>query len=60
MEVLLYFYIGQYFNIIEWFVIGEDVVWRWIVMEFVEGGDFFDKIEVDVGVQEDIVYLYFL
>lgn len=31
----------------------------WICMEFAEGGDLFDKIEPDVGVDENIARLYF-
>lgn len=60
MEVSLHSHIGQHPNIIEWFATGEDAVWRWIAMEYAEGGDLFDKIEADVGVQEDIAHLYFL
>ncbi|KAK0734919.1 kinase-like domain-containing protein [Lasiosphaeria miniovina] len=60
MEVSLHSHIGQHPNIIEWFATGEDAVWRWIAMEFAEGGDLFDKIEADVGVLEDIAHVYFL
>ncbi|KAL2270980.1 hypothetical protein VTJ83DRAFT_351 [Remersonia thermophila] len=60
MEVSLHAHVGQHPHIIEWFATGEDDVWRWIAMEFAEGGDLFDKIEADVGVQEDIAHLYFL
>lgn len=60
MEVSLHSHIGQHPNIIEWFATGEDAVWRWIAMEFAEGGDLFDKIEADIGVPEDIAHLYFL
>lgn len=60
MEVSLHSHIGQHPNVIEWFATGEDAVWRWIAMEFAEGGDLFDKIEADVGVAEDIAHLYFL
>ncbi|PTB74071.1 Pkinase-domain-containing protein [Trichoderma longibrachiatum ATCC 18648] len=60
MEVSLHSHIGQHPNIIEWFASGEDAVWRWIAMEYAEGGDLFDKIEADVGVREDIAQLYFL
>ena len=60
MEVSLHSHIGQHPNVIEWFATGEDSVWRWIAMEFAEGGDLFDKIEADVGVSEDIAHLYFL
>ncbi|KAG5929482.1 hypothetical protein E4U42_005747 [Claviceps africana] len=60
MEVSLHSHIGQHPNIIEWFASGEDAIWRWIAMEFAEGGDLFDKIESDVGVREDIAQLYFV
>lgn len=60
MEVSLHSHIGQHPNVIEWFATGEDANWRWIAMEFAEGGDLFDKIEADKGVSEDIAHLYFL
>ncbi|KND91334.1 Serine/threonine-protein kinase chk1 [Tolypocladium ophioglossoides CBS 100239] len=59
MEVSLHSHIGQHPNVIEWFASGEDPVWRWIAMEYAEGGDLFDKIEADVGVRQDIAQLYF-
>lgn len=31
----------------------------WICMEFASGGDLFDKIEPDLGLEEDIAQLYF-
>lgn len=60
MEVSLHSHIGQHPNIIEWFATGEDAVWRWIAMEFADGGDLFDKIEADKGVSGDIAHVYFL
>ncbi|GAO17209.1 hypothetical protein UVI_02057510 [Ustilaginoidea virens] len=60
MEVSLHSHVGQHPNIIEWFATGEDNVWRWIAMEFAEGGDLFDKIEADVGIRQDIAQLYFV
>jgi serine/threonine-protein kinase CHEK1 len=60
MEVSLHSHIGQHVNIIEWFASGEDTHWRWIAMEFAQGGDLFDKIEADVGVPEDIAQIYFM
>ncbi|KAI8962567.1 Pkinase-domain-containing protein [Daldinia sp. FL1419] len=59
MEVSLHSHIGQHPNVIEWFATGEDSIWRWIAMEYAEGGDLFDKIEADVGVTEDIAQVYF-
>ncbi|KAI9047654.1 hypothetical protein LZ554_008365 [Drepanopeziza brunnea f. sp. 'monogermtubi'] len=60
MEVSLHSHIGQHPNIIEWFATGEDAVWKWIAMEYAEGGDLFDKIEADAGVSEDIAHFYFM
>ncbi|TDZ13525.1 Serine/threonine-protein kinase chk1 [Colletotrichum spinosum] len=60
MEVSLHSHVGQHPNIIEWFASGEDINWRWIAMEFADGGDLFDKIEADVGVNENIAHVYFL
>ncbi|KAF9878611.1 hypothetical protein CkaCkLH20_04103 [Colletotrichum karsti] len=60
MEVSLHSHVGQHPNIIEWFASGEDTNWRWIAMEFADGGDLFDKIEADVGVHENIAHVYFL
>jgi serine/threonine-protein kinase Chk1 len=59
MEVSLHSHIGQHLNIIEWFATGEDAIWRWIAMEYAEGGDLFDKIEADAGCGEDIAHFYF-
>ncbi|KAI9761296.1 MAG: 60S ribosomal protein L31 [Chaenotheca gracillima] len=59
MEVTLHRHIGLHQNIIQYFSSGEDAVWRWIAMEFAEGGDLFDKVEADVGVNEDIAHFYF-
>ncbi|RDA82862.1 hypothetical protein CP532_4224, partial [Ophiocordyceps camponoti-leonardi (nom. inval.)] len=60
MEVSLHSHVGQHPHIIEWFASGEDPVWRWIAMEYAEGGDLFDKIEADVGVRQDIAQVYFV
>lgn len=60
MEVSLHSHVGQHPNVIEWFASGEDAVWRWIAMEYAEGGDLFDKIEADVGVRQDIAQVYFV
>lgn len=59
MEVSLHSHVGQHPNIIEWFATGENEIWKWIAMEYASGGDLFDKIEADVGVNEDIAHFYF-
>ncbi|KAL5611640.1 hypothetical protein BROUX41_000777 [Berkeleyomyces rouxiae] len=58
-ESNLHNYIGAHPNVIEWFATGEDPTWRWIAMEFASGGDLFDKIEADVGVDPNIAQIYF-
>ena len=60
MESSLHCHAGQHVNVIEWFASEEDAVWRWIAMEFAEGGDLFDKIEADVGIAPDIAQMYFM
>ncbi|KKA29958.1 hypothetical protein TD95_003785 [Thielaviopsis punctulata] len=58
-EVGLHEFVGVHPNVIEFFASKEDATWRWIAMELAEGGDLFDKIEADVGVEPDIAQLYF-
>ncbi|KAI5807634.1 putative serine/threonine protein kinase [Peziza echinospora] len=60
MECTLHYHAGKHANIIEFYSTGQDSIWRWIAMEFAEGGDLFDKIEADVGVSEDIAHFYFM
>ncbi|KAI9892146.1 MAG: Chk1 protein kinase [Vezdaea aestivalis] len=59
MEVKLHDEIKVHPHIIQFFTTGEDPIWRWIAMEYAGGGDLFDKIEADVGVNQDIAHLYF-
>jgi serine/threonine-protein kinase CHEK1 len=59
MEISLHKHIGEHRNIIEFYDHGDDPAWVWIAMELAEGGDLFDKIEADAGVQEDIAHVYF-
>ena len=48
MEVSLHNHVagpaGGHDNIIRFFRSDEDHVWRWIAMEYADGGDLFDKI----------------
>ncbi|GAO46816.1 hypothetical protein G7K_1034-t1 [Saitoella complicata NRRL Y-17804] len=46
-------------NIVDFIDSDEDNIWRWVVMEWARGGDLFDKIEPDVGVEPDIAHFYF-
>ncbi|KAK6344817.1 Chk1 protein kinase [Orbilia javanica] len=59
MEVGLHQHVGAHKNVIQFYATGESAIWRWIAMEFADGGDLFDKIEADVGVQDDIAHYYF-
>ncbi|KAF3925365.1 hypothetical protein ABW20_dc0110144 [Dactylellina cionopaga] len=59
LEVGLHQHVGRHRNIIQWYASEENETWRWIAMEFADGGDLFDKIEADVGVQQDIAHFYF-
>ncbi|KAK6539333.1 Chk1 protein kinase [Orbilia ellipsospora] len=58
-EVGLHQHIGEHQNVIQFYGSDENETWRWIAMEFADGGDLFDKIEADVGVQGDIAHFYF-
>lgn len=58
-EVSLHKYCSGHQNIITFLGSDHDATWRWIAMEYAEGGDLFDKIEADVGVSEDIAHFYF-
>ncbi|EPS42553.1 hypothetical protein H072_3476 [Dactylellina haptotyla CBS 200.50] len=59
MEVGLHQHVGRHANVIHFYASEENETWRWIAMEFADGGDLFDKIEADVGVQQDIAHFYF-
>ncbi|KAK6340244.1 Chk1 protein kinase [Orbilia blumenaviensis] len=59
MEVGLHQHVGAHKNVIQFYASDESTIWRWIAMEFADGGDLFDKIEADVGVQDDIAHYYF-
>ena len=59
MEVTLHKHIGDHKNIISFFHTGEDSTWKWIAMELADHGDLFDKIEADLGLDEDIAQVYF-
>ncbi|KAK6338790.1 Chk1 protein kinase [Orbilia brochopaga] len=59
LEVALHQHVGHHRNVIQFYASEENDTWRWIAMEFADGGDLFDKIEADVGVQGDIAHFYF-
>lgn len=59
MEITLHKHVGVHNNIVEFYQNGEDPAWMWIAMELADGGDLFDKIEADSGVDVDIAHVYF-
>jgi Serine/threonine protein kinase len=46
-------------NVINLHMFGTDNTWVYLVMELAESGDLFDKIEPDVGVDEELANFYF-
>ncbi|ODV92349.1 hypothetical protein CANCADRAFT_15913, partial [Tortispora caseinolytica NRRL Y-17796] len=60
-EVLLHKYCSEtkHSNIIAFYGAGENHLWKWMAIEYAGGGDLFDKIQPDVGVDENISQLYF-
>jgi len=74
LEVGLHRICSDHRNVIKLIATNETPIWRWIALEWAEGGDLFDKIGIlhmtkvvayfrsdpDVGVDEDIAQFYFL
>ena len=71
IEVALHKTCAEHRNVIGFIGTMETPIWRWIAMEFAEGGDLFDKIgaskflfsltlDPDVGVDDDIAQFYFM
>ena len=58
-EVRLHRHCSSHVNVIKCFGNGENQDYYWIALELAQGGDLFDKIEPDQGVEEDIAHLYF-
>ncbi|EEB06637.1 CAMK/CAMKL/CHK1 protein kinase Chk1 [Schizosaccharomyces japonicus yFS275] len=58
-EIQLHKICNNHKNIIHFYASGDSPTWRWIVLEYAQGGDLFDKIEPDVGVDEDVAQFYF-
>ncbi|KAG0691181.1 Chk1 protein kinase [Pichia californica] len=46
-------------NIIRMFDFSYDDNWAWIALELAESGELFDKIEPDIGVDQDVAHFYF-
>ncbi|KAH3672255.1 hypothetical protein WICMUC_004350 [Wickerhamomyces mucosus] len=59
-EVLIHQHCSKHPNIIKIFSFsGDHPKWLFMVMELATGGDLFDKIEPDIGVDEEISHFYF-
>ncbi|CDR45443.1 CYFA0S18e01794g1_1 [Cyberlindnera fabianii] len=58
-EVLLHRHCSGHPNVIKVLHHGADTNWLFIAMELATGGDLFDKIEPDVGVDEVVSQFYF-
>lgn len=46
-------------NIIKMYDFSYDSNWAWIALELAENGELFDKIEPDLGVDQDVAHFYF-
>lgn len=59
-EVLIHKHCSSHPNIIRIFQYsGDHPKWLFMIMELASGGDLFDKIEPDIGVDEEISHFYF-
>ncbi|ODQ79149.1 hypothetical protein BABINDRAFT_162205 [Babjeviella inositovora NRRL Y-12698] len=58
-EIMLHKKSLKHPNVISLLTYGTDNVWLWMAMELATGGDLFDKIEPDVGVDEQVANFYF-
>lgn len=46
-------------NIVRMYDFGYNKDWAWIALELAENGELFDKIEPDLGVDQDVAHFYF-
>lgn len=58
-EYMLHKHCSPHPNVVKFIAHGEDPNYYWIAMEFCAGGDLFDKIEPDYGVDTDVAHMYF-
>lgn len=58
-EYMLHKHCNPHPNVIKFLGHGSDPQYHWIAMEYAMGGDLFDKIEPDIGLEEDVAHLYF-
>lgn len=58
-EVLLHRQCSGHPNVISVLHFGTDSNWLFVAMELASGGDLFDKIEPDIGVDEQVAHFFF-
>ncbi|KTW32110.1 uncharacterized protein T551_00792 [Pneumocystis jirovecii RU7] len=58
-EVALHKLCTCHHNILQFIASNENSNWRWIALEYAYGGDLFDKIEPDLGVDPEIAHYFF-
>ncbi|KAG5517883.1 hypothetical protein PMAC_000338 [Pneumocystis sp. 'macacae'] len=58
-EVALHRLCTYHHNVLQFIASNESSNWRWIALEYAHGGDLFDKIEPDLGVDPEIAHYFF-
>ncbi|KAG4300970.1 hypothetical protein PCANB_002690 [Pneumocystis canis] len=58
-EVALHRLCTGHQNVLRFIASNENSNWRWIALEYAYGGDLFDKIEPDLGVDLEIAHYFF-
>lgn len=58
-EVALHRLCTYHQNVLRFIASNENSNWRWIALEYAHGGDLFDKIEPDLGVDLEIAHYFF-
>ncbi|KAG4305191.1 hypothetical protein PORY_001361 [Pneumocystis oryctolagi] len=58
-EVALHRLCTCHHNVLQFIASNENSNWRWIALEYAHGGDLFDKIEPDLGVDPEIAHYFF-
>lgn len=58
-EVLIHKECSGHPNVISLLFAGSNQTWMYVGLELATGGDLFDKIEPDIGLEEDLAHFYF-
>lgn len=59
-EILIHKSVSAHPNVVKLYEVFEESDTVYMVMELAEGGELFDKIELDVGIDEQLAHFYFL